>query len=65
MKVTEVRSVNYQDYASIGEPLPNHWLVIVSVDTSGYAEHLYFPDTTNGALDAASVSVGDDISKLR
>jgi hypothetical protein len=63
-KVTEVRSINYQDYESIGEPLPNHWMVIVSVDDSNFAEQLYFPDTEQGEIDARSVKVGDDVSKF-
>lgn len=64
MKITEVRSRNYQDYESIGESLPNHWMVIVSVEGSNFAGQLYFPDTDQGAIDAASVSVGDELSKF-
>ena len=58
-QVSEVRSVNYQDYSGDDCGLPNHWLVIVSVVGNPCAKQYYFPDTAEGERDARRVSVGD------
>lgn len=63
-QITEVRSVNYQDYSGDDCGLPNHWLVIVSVAGNPFAEQFYFADTQKGSDQAHSVRVGDCSKRL-
>jgi len=61
-QITEVRSVNYQEYSGDDCGLPNHWMVIVSVAGNQFAEQLYFSDTPDGKKKAYNVKVGNQLA---